>query len=178
MNEQLNEVERKECAKTRLDISLSYQQAAERRGSELADEFTRLEVQIATILFAFSGFFFNFFDGGEKPFSSIVLFLLKFMFASSLFFLISSLAVGLLHLKSKEKFWGDMSKQRITRLQKWLEAVERKTSFEEASAFHEGTGLQKGLSISSPIWSWVIQTICLGLAIILLFTLFLIFLFH
>ncbi len=178
MNEQTTEIKKSESIKNRLEVCLTFQGAAERRCSELADEFTRLEVQIATLLFAFAGFFFNFFNTISKPFTPIVLFGLKLMFASSLFFLILSLVIGLLHLKNKEKFWEGISIQRLIRLQKWTETLEGEIDFDKALAFHKGTISQNGISVSTPIWSWVIQTICLGIAIVLLFTLFLVFLFH
>jgi len=173
----MDEHEKMECAKSHRDITFSGQQSAERRGSELADEFNRLEVQIATILFAFAGFFFSFFTEKAKSFSFVVLFLLKFIFASSLFFLILSLTMGLLNIKRKEKFWDEVSNQRLVRYKKWMDAVKKQATFEEAEAFHSGTSLGKGIMISSPIWTWVLQTIFLALAIILLFALLLIFLF-
>jgi hypothetical protein len=174
---QMTEAEKADCAKSSRDISLSYQQAAESRTGELADEFTRLEVQIATVLFIFIGFFFNFFVENGKHLPLSIYFGLKLMFAICVFFLVASLTLGLLHLKNKEKFWDRMSHQRILRLLKWIDAVKKKVTFEEALAYHEGTSLQKGPSISSPSWSWMLQTICLGISIIMLFILFLVVLF-
>lgn len=174
----MTDEEKTSCAKNRLDTSIVYQQTAERRCSELADEFTRLEVQIATVLFAFVGFFFSSFDTNIETFSRLVLFILRLMFASSLFFLILSLIMGLLHLKNKEKFWENMANQRTIRFEKWRDAVEKKITFDEALAFHNGAGLQKGHYVLSPSWSWILQTIFLGISVVMLSTLFLVFLFH
>lgn len=171
----MNEQEKIRCAENHRDIALSGQQSAEKRGSELADEFTRLEVQIAAILFVFAGFFEKFTNNAVL--SPIVLFVLKCFFALSLILLITSLALGLLHIKRKEKFWDEISNQRFVRHKKWSEAVKGRVTYEEAEAFHTGTGLERGNMLRSPLWTWAIQTTCLAVAVVLLFTLFLVYIF-
>lgn len=171
----MNKVDKIECIKSFIDISNINEQFAERRSSELADEFTRLEVQIATILIAFAGIFLNFFNSTDVTFSNI--FMLKFIYATSIFFLVISLALGLIHIKRKEKFWDEMMNARFICLKKWLQALQKDVTYKEAMAFQHGVGLEKGNIIFSPTWTWVLQTIFLGISIILFFALFLVFLF-
>lgn len=52
--------EKDECAKNFRDMSFEGSETASRRGGELSDEFTRLEVQIATILIGFASLFLSF----------------------------------------------------------------------------------------------------------------------
>jgi hypothetical protein len=159
---------------------LSYSQAAEGRTAELADKFTELEVQIATILFAFATLFFGFFQGDKANqihHSHLILFFLKFIFIISLLLLVLSLAMGLLYLKGKESFWREMFLRRLIRSENWGQVLLGEVPFNEGLAFHEGTALKKGVMIAAPKWPWILQTICLGLAIILLFTLFVVLLF-
>lgn len=175
----MTEVEKTECAKCKLDLANIDLQFAIRRTSELPDEFTRLEVQIATILLAFAGLFFGFFSEQKiQDFSYHIGLGLKLMFAFGLFSLITSLAVGLLHIKRKEKWWSELltgSGQRVTY---WTKVFEKEATFEQGKSFAKGTALGREGTFSSPLWTWIIQTICLGFAIVLLFILFLIFLFH
>ncbi len=152
---------------------------ASRRGCELSDEFTRLEVQIATILFAFAGLFVGFFHGQSiVGLSDGALLILRLGFATSLFFLIASLLFGLLHIKRKEKFWDDILADRDARYRVWCDAIRADGDFEEAHSFHIGvsrghTGINR-----SPTWTWVLQTIFLGIAVAELFTLAMVFLFR
>lgn len=168
-----------ECARNYRDISFLGMETASRRGGELSDEFTRLEVQIATILTAFATLFLSNFANitKEKTFSDIILFGLKLMFSSSLFFLILSLIMGLLHIKRKEQFWDDAMHMKSVRHKKWLSTIKKENAFEQAMSYHEGTAMERGVVIHSPKWTWILQTICLGIAVIQLFALFLIFLF-
>ncbi len=170
------------CAEIFRETSFSLSQSAEDRCGNLADEFTKLEVEIATILFAFTTLFFSFFQGDKvvqfsSSHSHLVVFILKFMFITGLLLLILSLAMGLLYLKGKESFWREMFTRRLIRTENWSEVLKGDKTFEEGIAFHEGTALKKGLTIPAPRWPWILQTICLGLAIILLFTLFVVLLF-
>ena len=151
---------------------------AEQRSSGIADEFIRLEVQIATIIFAFASLFATAFNGENlEGVSPQGIFMMKLAFSFSIFSLIASLGFGLLHLKTNERFWDRMLNQRIIRFRKWNSVPRREATFEEASAYHEGTTLEKGLTVSVPDWTWVLQTICLGLAITILFVLVVISLF-
>ena len=152
---------------------------ASSRGCELSDEFTRLEVQIATILFAFAGLFVGFFHGqSTSELSDAAILMLRLAFASSLFFLIASLLFGLLHIKRKEKFWGDVLGDRDARYRIWSEIIKSDGDFGEAHAFHVGVSRgHTGLN-ASPMWTWVLQTIFLGVAVAELFTLAMVFLFQ
>ena len=175
----MEEKEKIECAKDCRDITHEKILFAERRSSELADEFTKLEVQIATILFAFMGLFLDSFVKGLTGYSSLGVTMMKITFSFIFFFLIMSLAFGLIHIKRKEKFWDGFIIQRVSRFLKWEEAVKKEITFEQAEAFHKGTAQGNLGAISySPIWTWLIQTICLGISISLLFVLFLVFIFH
>lgn len=159
------------CSKNYRDVNQQKIFAAERRGCELADEFTRLEVQIAVILFGLVGIFSDSLElvGGGL--------LLKISYASIYFLLIGSLALGLIHIKRREIFWDDHMIIRSSRHVKWDQAIKRKVSFDEAMAFHEGGNMgNEGIS-RSPRWTWILQTICLAAAITILLILLLVFLF-
>lgn len=148
------------------------------RIAHLADEFTRLEVQIATILFAFSGIFVGLFDESLLGFSPFGLLSLKFSFALVLFFLILSLAFGLIHIKRKEKFWEEMYGMNVVRYNKWRNVVQNKEiSLKEGEAFHLGTVRDGGLTASTPDWTWILQTITLGIAVLLMFCIALVVIF-
>ena len=148
-----------------------------RRGCELADEFSRLEVQIATILFAFAGLFVGFFSDKSLEGLSSNLFTLRLAFAFALFFLIASLASGLLHIKRKEKFWDQAMEERIARVRNWNQIIRNDGDFDEGYAFHMGISRGAEGMTSSPLWTWILQTICLGFAVLLLFVLAMVFLF-
>lgn len=170
-----------EYGKGERDISHQSKEFAGKRTSELADEFTRLEVQVAIILITFAGIFLGFFNTKVAGYSDNLVFFMRFMFAFSLFFLILSLILGLLHIKRKELWWDEMLKHHFYRHRKWLDYLrgpgEGKPSFEEAIAYQDGVNLENKI-YHSPLWSWVLQTISLGFAFILFFVIFLIFLFH
>lgn len=178
----MNEIEENECAKDCRDITHDKQLFAERRSSELADEFTRLEVQIATILFAFVGIFLQTFTEKlvELEFSPLAALMMKLAFASTIFSLIASLAFGLIHIKRKEKFWDEFIVQRVNRFVKWEDAVKKKTSFREAQAFFDGSAKGGGPYnlVRSPLWTWILQTICLGFSIAFLLIISLVLIFH
>jgi hypothetical protein len=176
------------CSKHYADRAFTELNIAGKRGSELADQFTNLEVQIATILFAFAGFFLDSFvnklnSNGElaSTFSQGGILMMKITFALIVFFLIASLTFGLIHIKRKEKFWDGIFSQKNPRLIEWEKALigGREEDYRNAKTFHDGTALGKvnGINVS-PTWTWVLQTIFLGLAIIPMFILFLVFLFH
>jgi hypothetical protein len=142
--------------------------AAEQSSSEVSTEFIRLEVQIATILFAIAGFFWSAF-GRE---GSLNFFWVKVAFVLGVFSLILSLLMGLLHLKRVERFWDEMLNQRVSRIDEWRKVVTHEITFKEAEAFHKGTMLNRGLTISAPSWIWILQSIFLGVGIFILFFLF------
>lgn len=175
------EDERKlDCAKRSIEIAHASELFAERRSSELADEFTRLEVQVAAILIAFGGAYLDFLtDKVEQVAAALpnTFILIKFMYASSIFFLIASLALGLIHIKRKEKFWDEIMNSRLITLKQWIKTTEGAASYEESSAFQKGVGLEKGNVIFTPKWTWILQTVALGIAVFLFFILFLVFLF-
>lgn len=143
---------------------------ASKRSSTLSDEFTRIQIQIAAMLFAFSGLFLGFF--GNEPILSM-----RTAFAVALFSLIASMVAGLLHLKRKELFWDNAVKDRGLRFTKWQETIDREGNVEEAYAFltglsHAMTGVK-----AFPFWTWVTQTAFLGIAVTILFILAIAFLF-
>lgn len=149
---------------------------AERRGCELADEFTRLEVQIAVILFGVVSLFSSSNTFQDKLADGNLL--LKISYASIFFLLIASLALGLIHIKRRELFWDGHMNMRVSRHLKWDEAIKRNLTFNQAMAFHEGTANgQLGIISRSPRWTWILQTIFLGLAVVILLILLLVFLF-
>jgi hypothetical protein len=154
---------------------------SESRIGELSDEFTRLEVQIAAILFAFMGFFVGVFTNlVDKPapsFSSLGISSVKMIITFVFFFLMLSLSFGLVHIKRKEYFWCDIMVKRANRYLKWESATKKDVSLEQAIEYHEGT-MDRGHISSSPTWTWVLQTTSLGIAVLGIFILLMIFLFH
>lgn len=174
----MSEKDKIEQAKGMREMLFHTVQFSERRSSELADEFTRLEVQIATVLIAFSAVFVSSFsDAANQALSGSILILMKSSYALSIFFLIGSLATGLLHLKRKEKFWDDLIKSGANLKKNWNDVMRGTKTYEQASSYHSGVAELNPSVLFSPLWTWVIQTICLGLAILLLFSIFMIFLF-
>jgi len=153
---------------------------AEQRSITVGDEFIRLEVQVATILFTFSGLFLDKFDAVHLGFASeSMLFVMRLSFSLSLVFLLISLACGLLHLKTREKFCDTVLDQRVRRYNKWREVLELKNvTFKEAEAFEKGSSLGSGLTVAEPSWTWILQTVCLAVGVLGLFTLALVFLFN
>ena len=149
-----------------------------RRIAELSDEFTRLEVQIAVVLFAFSGLFLNYFNTSSKLFPPEQAFLLKLTFVIGVISLILSLILGLLHLKRKEQFWEEGLNQKNTRYHKWDSVVRKECSYTEGRAYQEGTKRGGVNIISTPVWSWILQTIFLALSLSLLLVLLIVFVFH
>ncbi len=145
---------------------------SEEQSAEISNEFTRLEVQIATLLLAITGVLWGALDQ-DPPFlpGSDSLLLLKTCFALTLFFLIGSLTLGLLHLKRTEKFWDEISNRRNIRFERWDAVVKGKDSFAEAVAFQEGTKQGGGVMAYTPRWTWILQSVFLGIAIGLLFIL-------
>ena len=165
---------------------------SERRIGELSDEFTRLEVQIATILFAFMGFFTSSFGAITNPtpsvagtvativvplFSPMGTSFVKITIAFVFFFLMLSLSFGLVHIKRKEFWWCGMMERRVSRHLKWEAATTKDVTIEQAIEYHAGTTDGTHIS-SSPKWTWVLQTISLGIAVLGIFTLLMVFLFH
>jgi hypothetical protein len=175
ISKKMNEDEKYLCSQNYRDVNQEKIYMAERRGCELADEFTRLEVQIAVILFGLTGIFLS------SPFGTKLLagsFSLKISYTSIFFLLIVSLGLGLIHIKRREMFWDDHMKIRLSRFLKWDQVIKKDTTYEEAMAFHMGTMHGKiGLISKSPNWTWIFQTICLGLAVIILFVMLVLFLF-
>ena len=169
----MSEDEKMDSARSLRDIASDQQQFAEQRSEEMSGEFIRLEVQIATILFAFTSIFANSFVGK----ASLDIFWYKLGFALAVFSLILSLIMGLLQLKTVESFWDERLKQRNLRFHEWKKAANRETTFELAVAFEQGTRMDNGNLIFIPKWPWVMQTIFLGGGVGILFILFLAFLF-
>lgn len=140
------------------------EQYSEERSAEAAIEFSRLEVQVTIVLLGIMGVLGNSINLHE--FSE----LRKFCLAFVLFLLVLSLTLGLLHLKVTEQFWDQISLTRAMRFNKWNEVVLRKASFQEALAYQEGTKIGNGTMVRVPEWTWKLQTICLGVAIVILLT--------
>src|SRR3989344_7154916 len=167
----MSDDERMGNARAFRDISHSNQQFAEQRSEDVSGEFTRLEVQIATILFAFAGFFVTSFTDGKV----LDVFWMKLMFSFAMAFLLLSLVMGLLQLKRVESFWDERLGQRNLRFREWRKAAKREVTFEEAQAFERGTAMGKGNLIFVPRWAWILQTVFLGCGVTFLFVLFLAF---
>ena len=157
----------------------------QRRGSDISDNFTSLEVQVAAILFAFCGIFVDKFTSTASAgtvatfnFSPIVGGIIKFGFAAGVLMLIISFALGLLTLPRKEKFWKTRMERHLAQFRNWNEASRRGKTFEQAREFHAGTVAGMPDIEGTPLWTWILQSITLGIAVLLLFSVFLVFLIH
>ncbi|MEI6480153.1 MAG: hypothetical protein WCO12_01345 [bacterium] len=145
---------------------------SEERANEASIEFIRLEVQIATLLLGLTGVFWNLYSSNLKGVaiaSTAAIILIKIAFSFILFFLVGSLSVGLIQLKRVEKFWDGVSLTRTVRFNKWHDVIAKKTTFEEAHAYHEGTKIEGGAMIQTPKWPWILQSVFLGISITLIF---------
>lgn len=134
---------------------------AEECSTESALEFTKLEVQIAIVILGIIGVYLDNFKAllGASSF-------LKGVFFVTIFSLIGSLAIGLLHLKILEKFWEKMAARRELRFQEWYLFIINKTTFEEAMAYQEGTKMGAGQMVDVPKWTWILQSVFLGIGIV------------
>lgn len=151
---------------------------SEAREGELADEFTRLEVQIAVVLIAFEGVFIE--SIGQKL-SDIIssleaIFVLKFFYATSIASLLLSLILGLILIKRKEHFWGAAGNVRNLNLRQWIKVINGEQTYQQAKSYQEGTNLGVSRQVS-PAWAWILQTIFLGVAVSLFFVIFLVLVF-
>lgn len=144
---------------------------ASERGNELAHEFMRLEVQVAAVLFAFSGVFIGVFAGDPNVW-------VRLTFAAVLLFLVASMVAGLFHIKIKEQSWNHTAKERDLEFRRWQDTIGRNGSFDEARAYEAGISRAFAEMTSPPIWSWILQSAFLGIATILLFVLVAVFLFR
>ncbi len=145
---------------------------AQRRCAELADEYTKLLVQIAGILLAFTGI-----SADDFPTEGPGLFELQVVYATAISMFVLSLIMGLLHIKRKEKWWDGFVTQRSRRVEGWDQAVNGEKTLKEAQTHMDGTGPGKGQISYSPLWTWIMQTIFLAIGGSLLFILFLVFIF-
>lgn len=167
-----------EYARMALEISREGTITSSRRGSELSDEFNRLEVQMATIIFTFASLVVRFFEEGTQQFADpILITIANLAYVCSIFFLLISLVLGLLHIKRKEVFWDNVMTSRVARVEKWDEVIRGEAAFEEGRAFQQGTNLGgRAVVLRSPSWTWILQTIFLGLGVFILFVLFVVIL--
>lgn len=143
---------------------------AYQRGHELSNEFMRLEIQIAAVLFAFAAFFLGYI-------ASVPSLWMRSAFAFALLSLIASMVIGLFHIKRREHSWDNAAKERQLRFRKWQRAVDDEESFEEARAFDSGVSDGVRAVTAPPLWSWILQSAFLGVATTILLTLALVFLF-
>src|SRR5580698_2540886 len=110
----MNEKER-EFSMEKWKTSMETCTFAQSRTSELADEFTRLQVQIATILLAFVGLFV-----GQLPKGlGLAAASLKTLYIATIIMVVGSLIVGMLHIKRKEWWWADHVERRAARRKGW-----------------------------------------------------------
>jgi hypothetical protein len=164
-------------AKVSLECNHQEKAFCEVRSSVLADEFTKIEVQIAAILFAFVAIFAKFFDsqGGYAGYPDYIVFIIKATFGVIVFALVASLTFGLIELKRKELFWNELMKQKLARYDAWMSVLRGNMALEEAEALHKGTKHNGGSIRHTPPWPWILQTVALGGAVILTLLLLVIF---
>src|SRR3990167_949085 len=140
------------------------------RSHELSNEFMRLEVQIAAVLFAFSAIFLGYV-------AAVPSLWMRSAFAAALLFLVTSMTLGLFHIKRRERSWDTVAKDRQLKFNKWLEAVSEESGFDETPPYNMGISAGIKTVASPPLWSWILQSIFLGMAAVILFGLALVFLF-
>jgi len=140
------------------------------RGHELSNEFMRLEVQIAAVLFAFSAIFLGYIAAVPNLW-------MRSAFAAALLCLVASMTLGLFHIKRRERSWDTVAKDRQLKFNKWLETVAEEGSFDEARAYDMGVSAGIKAVASPPLWSWILQSTFLGIAAAILLGLALMLLF-
>lgn len=150
---------------------------AQRRTSELHDQFTSLEVQIATVLLAFAAIFLEDFSTRIEGLDIVLVIVLKLMYIASVLSLVASLGLGLVHLLRKERFWDEHMAVRLARLKNLGQYLTKKKSYEETLAYDEGTSACKPDIVRSPKWTWILQTVALFFAVGLIVALFSVLLF-
>ncbi len=151
-------------------------QYPQERANEASIEFIKLEVQLATLLLGLTGVFWNVYASKSLP-SGLGNFE-KISFTIVFFFLIGSLALGLLYLKIVERYWDRVTHTKAIQFNKWQEVIREKISFAdakikfgEAIAYQSGTKLDKGLMVYTPDWPWILQTILLAVSLAIIFCL-------
>ena len=138
------------------------------RANESSVEFIRLQVQLASLLLALTGIFWNvYYPEGDPSLGNYT----KIAFALVLFLLIGSITLGLLYLKIVERHWDSITRNNALRFNKWQKVIRGEATYEQGIAFHEGACEEKGLMIYTPDWPWVIQTILLGVSLAIIFCL-------
>lgn len=163
--------EEMQYAKDRREHVFSTKGESENRLNDASDEFAKLEVQIAAILFALVAFF-------VQRLSSSASFELKITFSVGVCFLLISLILGLFYLKREGLFWRKWLAIRNKLYINWDKVLKKEITFKEAQAYSAGiTGKNEEDLDSSPNWPWVLQSITLGLALAIILFIFFVCLF-
>lgn len=163
-----------EFAQSWRQISLEHEQFATQRIGDMEDQFVGLQVQIAAILVAFSQVFIGNFS--QQTFHSIITRgILKTAFAIGVFFLIASLGFGLVQLRRRGMFWNKYMRRYLSQFNNWNAASRKDIDYDKARAFHKGTVDGEPDIDQTPKWPWVLQSICLAVAITVLFVVFVTF---
>jgi len=139
-------------------------QYSQERKNESSDDFTKLVIHIATILFTLSGVF-------AISFLENVPLYLKLVFSLGLLFTFTSLGFGLLHLTKKGDFWDEVTDVNHEGFLRWNEASKGKITNKEALKFCDG--MVKSKKTNSPMWTWQAQIRMLVVGSILLLLSFL-----
>lgn len=175
--QEFTDEEKRKYAMERREFLFGEMMFAQGRTSELSDQIISLEVQIAVVLLAFTQFFSDSIFKRLDVIDHTLKLALKFTYLASVSCLVISLALGLIHLFRKEKFWDEQMAIRIARLRNWGRFIRREQPYEQAIAYDEGVNANKGDISRTPKWTWILQTTVLSLAIILIFLMFSILLF-
>lgn len=163
----LTDQEKMQEARDSRDVFKEGRQFAEHRSEHVADEYIRLQVQIAVLLITFMGFIVGaFLNGG-----ALDGFWMKLGACLALLFLVLSLVMGMVQLKRVEWFWDYFLRQRDLRFREWRRVAKREIPFEEAEAFERGTAMGNGNIVNSPR-GWIMQTVFLALGVGILMILF------
>lgn len=177
LGKKMSDTEKMENASQFRDTMFQGVQVAEGRTESVADDFVKLEVTIATLMLGFSSFFLTFFSPSAIDVPTLGLILMKVSFSIGMILLFASLSCGLMYLKTAQSFWNDVLNQRFIRFKMWNKVPKREATFEQALAYHDGTTLEKGNITEVPKWTWILQTVFLGIALAIFVTLVMVYLF-
>lgn len=155
------------ATKERISAALSRQihsmDHAESRENSLNDEFVKLEIEIAAIVFGLSGAISIFGqDHGDLTDPTKILFVIGWVILGI------SLIVGLIGIHDRQKFW--LARMRDARLcyDVWLIARDRTGDADAANT--QCLSINKNTMAQSHNWPFNLQTITLSLGILVVFS--------
>lgn len=157
MREGLTAEEKLQLARDSRDFFWHKRNYAEDRENKVNDAIRLVELQIATIVFAFSAVFSQ--EISQEANSTLVLIL----FGVGLSALALSVVFGLINEWGKVEFWQERSRRYDDSFREYQKVLKKEISLEEAWAYQEGQLGGEGYKrFSSPVWPLILQTALLG----------------